>query len=167
MILGYIIDRLTGESITFRHFEPLTEDGPAAQYDETGVRGRSEPHVFYTQTGEDTWSWDIKLVASVEQRDGGTARQNYQNYLFLKSFQYPDYGENNSGPLKPPPQAIIVFGRFYRKKGIIKNPSFTFSRTIDEDGFPMVIECRFSHRIVNDTPLSFRDVRNGFGNQAF
>ena len=37
-----------------------------ANYDESSVRGRSEPHPFYMDTGADTYSFDIKLVSSVD-----------------------------------------------------------------------------------------------------
>jgi len=163
VVKGYVIDRDDGTRIEFRYFQPLSED-VAAEYDEMPVRGRSEPHSFYSQTGPDTWQFSLKLMASVDQGDGGTPRKIYDDYLFLKSFQYPDYGPSFVGPVKPPRQAIITIGTFFRKKGQIRTPSFTFNAPYDENGFPHSIDCNFTFRVINDLPLSFSDVRRGIGN---
>jgi len=163
MIDGFIIDRSTGDRIKFKYFDPLTEN-VRAEYDEAPVRGRSEPHLFYQQTGPDNYNFSLKLVASVDEVDGGTPQQIHQQYLFIKSFQFPDYGQGYLGPVRPPHHAIILIGRFFRKKGAIQDPSFTFSFPLDENGYPYQIECRWTFRVLNDRPLDYMDVRTGRGN---
>jgi len=163
VVTGYIISRLDGERMSFKYFRPLSED-VAAEYEDVGIRGRSEPFSFYAQTGPDMWAFELKLMASVDQNDGGNPRRAYDDYLFLKSFQFPDYGPGFAGPVKPPPQAIITVGSFFRKKGEIRQPRFTFNFPLDENGFPHSIDASFTFRVINDLPLDFRDVRRGLSN---
>lgn len=166
LVKGYIIDVTdTGKSISFDYFKPLNED-IAAEYEDASVRGRSEPHSFYAQTSADTFQFEIQLVASTNEGDSGSPKDIYDDYLFLKSFQYPDYGDNYTGPVRPPRLAKIVIGNFFRKKGQIRSPGFTFNMPLDEEGYSYVIDVRFSFRVVNDIPLDFRRVRQGKVNIA-
>jgi len=165
VVQGYITDLIDGTSIRFLYFEPITENLDA-QYDEPPVRGRSEPHLFYSQTGADHYSFNITFAASVDALDGGSTEMIYTQYLFLKSFQYPDYGLNNVGPVQPPHKVAITIGRFFRKKGVIIQPSFNFHPPYDTNGYPHRIECQFTFRVINDTPLSLSDVRRNLGNTA-
>lgn len=167
---GLLIDRESRaqgqvDFIDFLFWNPVTNQ-VAATYDEAVVRGRSEPHAFYLSTGEDTYQFDIRLVTSAFQGDGGTSRLAYYKYLFLKSFQYPDYGEGKVGPVRPPRTAILVIGKFLRMKGIIKDPSFTFHKPYDLDGYPQIIDCTFTFRQVNNRPKDFRDIRNNIPSGA-
>lgn len=160
VVEGFVIDREDGTRLKFLYFDPISED-VSADFEEVPVRGRSEPHVFYSQTGPDSYSFNIHLHASVDEYDGGTPQRIHSQYLFLKSFQFPDYGPGYLGPIKPPHQVIILIGQFFRKKGIIKQPGFTFHPPYDTNGFPYHIECRFTFREINDTPRSYDDVRSG------
>lgn len=165
LLEGQIIDRggageLGGDRIIFKYYQPIT-DSVEAEYDEVGVRGRSEPYVFYTQTGPNTYNFDIRLAASADEADEGSTRRLWSDYLFLKSFQYPDYGPGNVGPVSPPRQVIIRLGTTFRHRGVIKSPSFTLLEPYDELGYPYLIDCQFVFRVINDRPLSFRDIRSG------
>ena len=144
-------------SMDFLYFGPITNN-VAAEYSEEPVRGRSEPHPFYSGTGEDTYSFSIKLMASVDQGDGGTPLKAWNSYLYLKSFQFPDYGENNQGPIRPPRQCIISIGKLFRKRGIIKQPSFSFNPPYDADGYPHSIDCSFTFRVFNEVARSYTDI---------
>lgn len=154
------IDSKNYSAISFKYFEPLAED-VTAEYDEVAVRGRSEPHCFYHQTSADMYNFNIRLVASVDENDTTDTSSIYSDYLFLKSLQYPDYGRSYSGPVKPPHKVSIVIGDFFRKKGLIKNPRFSFLSPYDSSGYPHIIDCSFSFRVINTKPLSYIDVRAG------
>lgn len=168
MLIGYVIDYDTRDHgkavdyVTFEYFQDL-DNSVAATYTDQDVHGRSEPHLFYGNTGPDTYNFEIKLVASVNEADGGTTKSIYDSYLFLKSFQFPDYGEGNYGPPLPPHQVIISIGKLFRKRGVIQSPSFTLHSPYDEDGYPHSITARFTFRVVNPTPLSYRNVRSLIG----
>lgn len=163
LIDGFIQDRedLT-KSIKFLYFQEITNN-VNANYEETDIRGRSESHPFYLSTSADTYNLDIKLVASVDENDAGTTKKIHNDYLFLKSFQYPDYLTGDGGVFKPPRQVIIVIGSFFRKRGIIKEPSFVFRSPYDEKGFPHAIDCAFTFRAVHYPALGLEDIRRGAG----
>jgi hypothetical protein len=145
-------------SIRFLYYEDI-EANVEPVYEEQSVRGRSEEHVFYSHTSGEVNSFSIRLPASVDESDNRTPQQTWKEYLFIKSFAYPDYGESFKGPILPPRKAIITIGKWYRKVGVIKSPSATFSKVCDEDGYPLIIDVRFQFRIINSRPLSLRDIR--------
>ena len=102
------------------------------------------------------------MTASVDEADQGTTAKLMADYSYLKSFQFPDYGPGNLGPVRPPHQVCITVGKFFRYKGVIEAPSFTFLPPYDEQGYPNIIEAHFTFRVVNDSPLSFDQVRRGY-----
>ena len=159
-VTGYIIEYPTGKNISFEYFEDI-EDNVEAQYDEGVVRGRSEEHAFYSHTTANTNSFQIRLVASVDESDNRDAKKIWNEYLFVKSFQYPDYGPSRKGPIAPPKKAIITIGSWYRNTGIIKGVQGTLQKPYDEEGYPMIIDVRFTFRIVRAVPASLFDIRAG------
>jgi hypothetical protein len=144
--------------VKFLYYEDI-EGGVDAVYEEQSVRGRSEEHVFYSHTSGVIDNFSIRLPASVDEKDSGNAEKSYKDFLFIKSFNYPDYGINRQGPVLPPRKAIITIGKFYKEVGIIKGLSYTFSRTCDFLGYPLVIDVRFAFRVINAKPQSLQDIR--------
>jgi len=157
---GHIIDYVTKDSVKFLYFEDI-DNNVGAVYDEVDVRGRSEGHMFYSHTGPDTYSLSIRLAASVDQYDKGDAKQLWSDYLFIKSFQFPDYGGDSMGPVLPPRKAIIQIGKWFKKVGAIVQPRGSFLSPYDEDGYPMVIDVQFTLRVINTTPLDLYQIRIG------
>lgn len=166
---GHIIDydvrrdptRNIGRSeVKFLYYEDL-ETGFDPVYEDQSVRGRSEEHIFYSHTSGETYSLSIKLVSSVDEGDGKTAKDAFKDYLFIKSFAYPDYGAAFQGPTLPPRKALITIGKWFRQVGVIRSPAATFSKVCDEDGYPHTIDVRFQFRVINHRPLSMRDIRAG------
>lgn len=166
---GYIIDygaRVRGfnafgsgrDFVKFLYYEDI-EGGVEPTYEETAVRGRSEEHIFYSHTSAQADSFAIRLPASVDDSDDGSNLKTWQDFLFIKSFVYPDYGEDNQGPIMPPRKAILQIGNWYRHVGVIKGFSYTFSKVCDARGYPHIIDVRFQFRIVNIRPLSLKDIR--------
>jgi hypothetical protein len=165
---GYVIDyesdlfpsKLIGKyHVKFLYYEDV-EGGVEPTYDSVMVRGRSEEHEFYSHTSAENYNFSIHLPASVEQADDSNAEKTYQDYLFIKSFAYPDYGINNQGPILPPRKAIITIGNYFKKVGLIKSPTWTFSRVCDPNGYPLFIDMRFAFRVINIRPMSLRDIRS-------
>lgn len=165
---GYIIDyesdlfpsKLVGKyHVKFLYYDDI-EGGVDPAYDDVTVRGRSEEHAFYSNTSAENYSLAIHLPASVDSADDGNAEKIYQDYLFIKSFAYPDYGINNQGPILPPRKAIVVIGNYFKKVGLIKSSSWTFSRVCDPNGYPLFIDMRLTLRVINIRPLSLRDIRS-------
>lgn len=165
---GYIIDyqlrdfseaAVTGKNaVKFLYYEDI-EGGVDPVYEDQSVRGRSEEHVFYSHTGGEVDSFSLRLPASVDQSDNGSNLETWKQFLFIKSFAYPDYGVNNQGPVLPPRKAIITIGKWYRKVGVIRGLSQTYSKVCDSEGYPHLIDVRFQFRIINHRPLSLHDVR--------
>lgn len=144
--------------LKFLYFDTITEDF-GANYDPQSVRGRSEPHMFYSDSNSNTYSFTIKLVASVDEADQGTTNKLYEDYLFFKSFSYPDYGENNQGPVRPPHRVIMMIGNWFNEMGIIIQPRVTHSQVCDSKGFPLFLDVSFTFNVINKTPKSYLDVR--------
>lgn len=167
-IEGYIIDYefrknlgAGGRShIKFLYYDDI-ENSADAVYEEQVVRGRTEEHIFYSHTTRDTYRFSIQLAASVDQADDGNAKKTFNDWLFIKSLQYADYGPANRGPVKPPHRVIISIGRWFKKMGIIKTPAATFSKVCDENGYPLFITVRFEFGVINPKPLGLFDVRGG------
>jgi len=168
---GHIIDydvrrdpsrNIGRSSIRFLYYEDL-DTGFDPVYEEQSVRGRSEEHLFYSHTSGETYSFAIRLVSSVDEADGRTAKRAFQDYLFIKSFAYPDHGPAFQGPTLPPRKALITIGKWFKEVGVVKGPGATFSKTCDEDGYPHVIDVKFQFRITNTRPLSLRDIRKRAG----
>jgi hypothetical protein len=158
---GHIIDfESRGDSIKFLYYGDI-QNAVEPVYEESAVRGRSEEHIFYSHTGAETYNFEIRLAASVDERDGGTTRKIHDDYLFIKSFAYPDYGTGLKGPVKPPRKAIITIGTWFNKPGVIKSPNGTFVRPFDANGFPYIIDVTFTFRVVSPTPRDLFDIRAG------
>ena len=155
---GAIIEYPTGKSINFLYFGNISE-AVEPQYEEATVRGRSEEHIFYSHTSAATLPFAITLAASVDEHDNGNAKKTWLDYLFIKSFGYPDYGVDNKGPVRPPKKAIITIGKWLRKLGVLRSINAEFQAPYDEDGLPMIIQVTFNLRVINAAPLSLYDVR--------
>lgn len=157
-VVGRIIDKITRKSVEFKYFSGLGNSLSANYEEEDGIIGRSEPHTYYRSTGADTFNLTIQLSVGAEQKDNRTTKDVYDDYLFLKSFQFPDYGNNKAGPLKPPHEVILIIGNFLRKTGIIFSPTFKLDSVADENGYPHVIEVAFTFKVINKTPLDCNDI---------
>lgn len=173
---GFIIDRLGNRGITLRssnrtitdrvkflYFQPISNE-VNANYDEASVRGRSEPHPFYIDGSPDNYQFNIRFESSVDEADGGSAKKVEDAYLFVKSFQYPDYGDPPQGPVRPPRHCIITIGTWFRKRGIIKNFSAQWGNTYDPEGFPHRVDISFILRAFNPQALGWRDIVRNFNN---
>lgn len=144
--------------IDFFYYEDI-DGGVDPVYEEQVVRGRSEEHILYSHTGAESDSFAIKLPASVDESDNGSNEETWKQFLFIKSFVYPDYGEQGLGPILPPRKAIITIGSWYRKVGVIRGLSQTYSKVCDAKGYPHLIDVKFTFRVINLKPLSLRDIR--------
>jgi hypothetical protein len=148
------------KQVEFLYYREV-ENSVEPVYEESPVRGRSEEHLFYSHTGADQYNFTIQLVASVDQNDGGDSKKPYRDYLLIKSFAYPDYGINLRGPVRPPRRVQLTIGTWFGKIGVIKAPSGTFQKPYDSDGFPFIVEVRFTFRVVNTKPLDMFGIRGG------
>lgn len=161
LIEGNIVDFDHRELyIKFYYMSGLTNT-VEARYEEVSVPGRSEPHVFYTDTTLDRYDVSIQLASSVSESDIRTAKNVWYEYEFLKSFQFPDYGGYlRGGPVKPPHRVILTIGNYFSMLGIIRSPVFDWKdSTVDLDGYPHIINCSFSFFAINDTPLGMAEIR--------
>lgn len=161
MANNFIIDRVDGSYIPFIYLKGLNNT-VGAVYEEGGaVRGRSEPQDFYSHTGPDVFNFIIQLAASAEESDKRTPVDNWKDVLYLKSFQFPHYGFNRKGPVKPPHQAIISIGGFFNKTGSIREVAINLDSPVDEISYPLVVECTFTFKVEHDTPPDLYDIRAG------
>ncbi len=167
---GFIIDRTANRSVSrrssiratidrvkFLYFQPISNDYNA-NYDEAGARGRSEPHPFYIDGSPDNYPFNIRFEASVDEADSGNAKNVQDAYLFVKSFQFPDYGDPPQGPLRPPRHCIITIGNWFHKRGILKNFNAQWGNTYDKEGFPHRVDIQFTLRAFNPEAQGWRDI---------
>lgn len=159
-ITGYIIDKVDSKFLTFTYYQGLS-NSVSAEYHDQGIHGRSEPHSVYVKTGPDTYQFNLTFAASDSEGDSRTAEDVWNDYLFLKSFQFPDYSSGKQGPVKPAHEVIIRIGNFFRKEGVIRDPSFDLNATTDTKGFPHQIKCTFTFRVIHKGAIDLYDVRNG------
>jgi hypothetical protein len=161
---GFIIDlNIPGtgnpvKSVEFKYWGDLST-AVEPIYDEATVRGRSEEHLFYSHTQAENIPFQIRLATSVDEADGGTPQQIWDDWLFIKSFGYPGYGAGGRGPITPPRKARIVIGTWMKEDGVIKSPSAAFLKPYDENGFPHIIDVTFIFRVINRKPRDWADVR--------
>lgn len=159
MVTGYIIDKVDSKYITFKYYQGLS-NSVSAEYNDQGIFGRSEPHSVYSKTGPDTFQFNLILTTGEEEGDTGTTDELWADYLFLKSFQFPDYGNLKDGPIKPPHNVIIRIGNFFRKEGEIRSPVFDLDSPTDSRGYPYIIKATFTFRVVHKIPVDINDIRN-------
>ena len=160
-LFGYIIDvEDTGKSVRFSYYENIGNSIEPV-YDDVAVRGRSEEHIFYSHTSAETYSFSIRLAASVDEADGGTTKKIWEDWLFIKSFAYPDYGRAARGPTKSPRKPRITIGTWFKEEGVIRSPQATFVPPYDEQGFPHIIDVQFTFRVVSSKPRGYSDIRAG------
>jgi hypothetical protein len=145
---GIIQDYETGEFIEFFTFSD-PQKSRSANYDDVAVRGRSEPHDFYSSTDAQDWSLTIYLIASIEQNDEGSVISVRKKENFLESLLMPDYGDNpaeDASVVKPPHYARIRIGRMFNVIGSVRNLSFNYPRPYSANGLPQQIEVSISFR---------------------
>lgn len=145
-------------------WEPPTK-GRTVVYDDVSVRGRSEPHVFYSHTEAQVWNFTIHLFASMDQNDGGTPLGVQEKASFIESLVMPDYGATPGelSAIRAPHLARLRILRMLDLIGTIRNPSWTYSPPYDiRTGQPYQIDCSFqfyTQREFGKTPYGFADIR--------
>lgn len=149
-----LTDLVTLETIELLHFEDV-DNNVDPNWSTVPIRGRSEPLQFYSETGPDTWTFSIRLAASVHMRDGGTVEKNYRNWLLIKQAAFPDYEGDEF--VRPPHLFNIRWGRAMDEVGLIKSPRASFKRPYINE-LPSIIEVGFTFERVN-TPRSANEVR--------
>lgn len=161
-IRGRIVDvEDATRQIHFYSFDPPS-NSVAVNYEHQGVRGRSSPYRFYSDSGPETWDFSIDLRGSVDAADDRTNRDVWNEHLFIKSFAFPDYGRNKQGPVRPPRLAYIEWGSSIRLVGAILSPRFSWSPPFDAAGYPHGISCSFALEVDSvNAPLSFSEVERG------
>ena len=154
------------EFITFDSFEPL-QKARNPVYDDVAVRGRAEPHVFYSHTEAKIVQFTLHFIASVDQGDNGNPRTVKGKEAFMESLVVPDYGNatGDNAAVLPPHLARIKILKMFDAIGTIRSLSCVDVPPYDiETGFPYQIDCSFSFHIekfIGD-PLGFREIRDLF-----
>jgi len=151
----------------FIRFESWAEPTKSRQvvYDDVDVRGRSEPHVFYSHTGAQVWSFKLQLVASYDQDDRGVYTTVQEQASFIESLVMPDYGQRpgDLAAIRAPHLARIRILKMVDIVGTIRDPNWTYLAPYDiRTGVPQIIECSFSfhaQREYGKAPLGFSDIR--------
>lgn len=164
-LVGLIQDmQVPQDVISFESWEPPSKSR-SVNYDDVSIRGRSEPHVFYSDTGPQIWTFSIHLVASVDQGDDGSPDSVQEKVSFIESLVMPDYGDTPGGEaaIRPPHLARIQILNMINLVGTIRNPSFTYLPPYDTDsGQPYQVDCNFTFQVQREfgkPPLGFADVR--------
>ncbi len=162
---GIIQDvQVPNDTIDFFSFEP-PQRSREVFYDDVPIRGRSEPHVFYSHTGAQVWSLSITLFASVDQNDEGQAIDVVEKVNFLESLEMPDYGQSPGefAVVRSPHLARIKILKMFDVIGTIRNFNAIYEGPYDIDtGYPQRAIVSFilqTQRTINQQPLGFSDIR--------
>ena len=164
-LVGVIQDvQIPQDFITFESWDPPSKSR-VPQYDDVDVRGRSEPHVFYSYTGPQIWNFALKLFASIDQDDRGIYLGVQEKVSFLESLVMPDYG-NTPGQvaaIRPPHLTRIRILRMIDLIGTIRDLNFTYNPPYDtQTGKPQLVDCSFkfqAQREFGRAPYGFADIR--------
>jgi len=160
---GVLLDmEQPNEFISFLVFDPPSWSRQV-NYSEVEIRGRSEPHVFYSSTGPKIWSFELHLFAG----DVGSARTVRQQELFIESLIMPDYGAlpgQTSAVAKPPHRARIRIKQMLDVVGTLRDLRVDYLRPYEGvTGFPYIVKVGFTmhaQRLYGqEAPLGFADVR--------
>lgn len=162
---GIIIDtKVPSDYVKFRSWE-VPQYSRSAVYDDVAIRGRSEPHSFYSHTEAKAWNFTIHFIASFDQGDGGEPRAVTEKRSFLESFLMPDYGSSPGQYtfVKSPHLARIRIRKMFDIVGQIRNLNVTYEAPYDMGtGEAYQIDCGFSfieHRTIDQYPQGYADIR--------
>jgi len=162
-----VLDTVTNQFLMIPSWDPpqKTRD---ANYDDVMVRGRSEPHVFYSNTGLQVWQITLHLTSNLNMGDTLTPLSVKVQENFLESLTMPDYGAvpgAHAGVVNPPHPVRISILRMFDAIGTIRNLSFTYVEPFDMfTGFPHQIDATFSFHgrpviSSDEKPHGFADIR--------
>lgn len=155
LIVAQGVDRAF-QSIEFEYYDTITET-VASNWATIGIRGRSEPHQYYDNTGSAIWNFNLVFVAGAGQGSSLTTEDIKRRANFIKALQYPRYG--NPPLVSPPPRVHIRIGKLLDARGIVKNPNFIYNSPYDnETGLPLKIDVTFTFEITHNRALGFKDV---------
>lgn len=162
-LLGRIVDASLQNGrplgIIFRAWEPFSRS-TSANYELTGIRGRSTPHVSYVDTGEEVWSCNAQLTTGGRESEEEITVEGLHDHVeFVRSFVYPDY----SGGLvvKPPPLCLISLGTTWKKIGYLQGVQDSHEAPYDViTGLSMNVKLTFELHVTQTRPLGMQDVRD-------
>lgn len=164
-LVGIIQDvQVPQDFINFESWEPPVKSRNPV-YDDVTIRGRSEPHVFYSHTDAQIWTFSIKFFASIDQGDNGLPIGVLEKQSFIESLVMPDYGQTpgDLAAIRPPHLARIRILRMLDIIGTIRSPNFVFQPPYDiTTGYPYQIDCTFqfhAQREFGKSPYGFADIR--------
>lgn len=156
---GYVVDVETNERIEFFAWNPFSNQ-VSAQYQLDAVRGRSTPHAGYVNTDEDRWSISIFLSVDARATDPAVDGRTLQDKInFVKSFNYPDYGDANTARVVKSPHRCMILRGELKLVGYLSGYSATERAPYDVTGLPMLAEVSFQLSILPQTPRSMVDIR--------
>ena len=153
-----------GELIEFFSFEP-PQKSHTVVYDDVSIRGRSEPHVFYSHTEAQIWNFTIHFLASFDEGDNGRPANVKEKENFLESFVMPDYGDEagDFGVVKPPHLARVRILKMFDLIGTIRDLNFQYVPPYDVvTGYPYQIDATFTlhaQRSFGKDPLGYAEIR--------
>lgn len=179
-LVGFIIDENVLAGIPFYSWEAPRYSRSVA-YDDVAIRGRSEPHVFYSHTDTRVWSFDIHLAVGLglgaEFLGSVTPLSSILEYgnpatlklaeNFIHSMVMPDYGEEVGGfsVVKPPHIARVGINAMFDARGTIRNLGVVYSGPYEiVTGLPHRIDITFElheQKYDNVDPDGYRDIRLG------
>jgi hypothetical protein len=163
--VGIIQDvQVPGDYIEFYAFKEPQRSRKAV-YDDTTIRGRSEPHAFYSHTEAGVWNFQIDLTASVEQDDGGLYIGVQEKVSFIESFLMPDYGNVPGGlaSVRPPHLCRIRILRMFDAIGTIRDVNTVYNSPYDVNtgmsGHVPTTFTFYEQREFGKAPLGYADIR--------
>ena len=157
---GYVQDVVTLETIQFNFFDPPQRSGGDAEWVETQIRLRSQPHHTYVNTSSIVYALTGKIVASMEQGDNRTGVDVRKDIDFLQSLEYPEYVETQ-GIVRPPHRCRLWLKGSLNGIGYMRGLTVNYTDVTGVDEEHLVVDVSFNFVVVNPLPPSFEQVRRG------
>jgi hypothetical protein len=154
---GYIvIDEVGTVPICFVP-ERLQDTYPVMYADQV-ILSRSEPWRAYGSGGPRIVSFDLIFIAVSDVQ-----REVIDNVRMIRAGMYPRYG----GAVLPPPLATVVFGTWFRIRGIIKDAQITWGNPWQNPSGgsiigPMRADVRVTIEEVSPRPRQMGEVAGAF-----
>lgn len=141
IMVCYIINKLTGDTIVFNAYPADLNESYSAEFNPSAVMGRSSPYWSYSGNSARSISYQVVLLEDICPNMMSVVDQ-------LRGLVYPNY----AGSLVQPPYCYIKFGDMVSCSAIVDSVDFTWGETVLADN---------QHFSKVEVSLSYQELRLG------
>ena len=122
LVACYIINKITGERITFYTIPAEISESYSASFETQGTIGRSAPFITYSETEARTVSYSVTLHEDICPDLVDIVNK-------VKALVYPNY----AGSIAIPPYCYVKFGDMVSMYAVVNSVSVDWSETVVGD----------------------------------